>query len=1285
MTSTVDSPVRAAVGSEPDADTATAPFPTVVEAVLHRWRRTPDAMVVRDAEGELTAAELDRWTAAVAEEILGLVGRDGPRRVALDLGRGVRHVVGFLAALRAGCSAVPLDPSAPQRMAQIVRAAAPVAVLVGPESATSGAAATAPARTAGTAPASTAGTAPADTPGAAVVRLAIDPLRHRPAREHGSATAARPVAAPEDEAYLLFTSGSTGVPKGVRIPHRALAEFAWSMGRYLGITDADRVLALTATTFDPSVMEMFCALVHGAPLFVAGAAERMDPVLLQEFCAHHRISYGFFPVAVLPLLHPAALPTLRVLHTGAEAPGPEQVERWTTGSDRRFINSYGPTESTVAVCSLDASGSWTAALPIGRPHGGHHLVIADPDSLLPVPFQDEGELLIAGPGLALGYLDDPELTAHRFVVLDGVRYYRTGDRCRWNADHTVQFLGRADRQVKIRGHRVELGEVEAALTAHPAVVLAVADIDRAADGSRRLVAHHTGEVAAADLVDWLADRLPSAMIPSAIHHEDALPRNASDKIDLSALAARRAARGAAEAARIVAPPDGSQIAPTAAHLPTTDVPTTDVVETVLGLWTEHVGPVVEGAGLYACGGSSVSAMAMVDGIRRRTSRTVRTVEVLRAADARSLARLVAARAPDPGAETHSTATLPARFTPHTHVDTRAGEDAGADAEPPGRLSAAQQRLWLTELVSRSSHESNIAVAYSLLGPLDPDALRSALTSLLDRHPVLRWSFPEVAGRGVIRMSAPPARLLEVHEAPAGATATVVRDLVRQHFDVAAGPLWNATLLHEVDRGDDEHLLVLTFHHLVCDGWSVGPLVDDLAAGYRRATAGGPPDASFAGSFAAHIEWEHERHRNGGTADALWWAEHLAGVPDMIELADPAPTAATSVGAERAIGEYSASLLRDRAALDEAARSLNASTAAVLLATLGVLLRRRTGCDEVVVGLVVAGRDHPESVATVGMFSDIVPVVLRPGASPTFRAAVLAAEQEIADTADHAAVSLQEIIRVAGARRVDGRGTLVQVLFNLYNFPLPIPDLSGPVVTAVEVPASGSPFDLTLYVQPDPSSAEHDGATAAMISRAVLRPGLVARGDQVPQEFSTLLAALLADPVAPLQIAVPASLTEAAAAPPAADSPAGSAFDDAPAGSAFHDTGHGRRASASVPPATPTERALVAIWTDVLQSEITGVTDNFFDVGGHSLAVAEVRAGIATQLGREVSMVDLFTWPTVREIADQLDAAVARSAAPTDTAGDRPMTHVAAPVDRGAARRAAARRSPRTAPQRRERS
>lgn len=1275
MTSSVDSQVRTAGGSEPDADTATAPFTTVVEAVLDRWRRTPDAMVVRDAEVELTAAELDRWTAAVADEILGLVGRDGPRRVALDLGRGVRHVVGFLGALRAGCSAVPLDPSAPQRMSQIVKAAAPVAVLVGPEqtgSVRSGTttAGTGPADTAGTGRPDTAGTGLTDTAGAAVVRLAIDPVRHRPAQECGSTTVVRQAAAPEDEAYLLFTSGSTGVPKGVRIPHSALAAFAWSMGSYLGITDADRVLALTATTFDPSVMEMCCALVHGAPLFVAGAAERMDPVLLQEFCAHHRITYGFFPVAVLPLLEPAALPTLRILHTGAEAPGPEQVERWTTGSDRRFINSYGPTESTIAVCSLDASGSWTSALPIGRPHGGHRLVIADPDSLLPVPFGDDGELLIAGPGLALGYLDDPELTADRFVVLDSVRYYRSGDRCRWNADHTVQFLGRADRQVKIRGHRVELGEVEAALTAHPAVVLAVADLDRAADGSRRLVAHHTGEVAAGDLARWLVDRLPIAMIPSAIHHEDALPRNASDKIDLSALAARRAARGAAEAANIVPPTDVAEVASTA-----------DVAETVLQLWTEHVGPVVDGAGLYACGGSSVSAMAMVDGIRRRTSRTVRTVEVLRAADVGSLARLVEARAPDPGFETHSAAVSPAREAP----DVRVGVRAGADAEPPDRLSAAQQRLWLTELVSHTSNESNIAVAYSLVGPLDPDALRSALASLLRRHPVLGWCFPEVAGRGVIRMSAPPTRLLDLREVPAGDAETAVRDLVRQHFDVASGPLWNATLLHEGGRGADEHLLVLTFHHLVCDGWSVGRLVDDLAAGYRRATVGGPPDASPAGSFAAHIEWERERHRSDGPADVLWWAEHLAGVPDVIELADPAPTAAASVGTERAIGEYSASLHCDRAALDEAARSLNASTAAVLLAALGVLLRRRTGCDEVAVGLVVAGRDHPESVATVGMFSDIIPVVLRPGASPTFRAAVLAAEQEIVDTADHAAVPLQEIIRVARARRVDGRGTLVQVLFNLYNFPLPVPDLAGPVVAAVEVPASGSPFDLTLYVQPDPSSTEHHGSTAPMITRAVLQPGLVAHGDQVPQEFSALLAALLADPVAPLQIAVPASLTEAAAAPQADDTPTGSAFQDTSAGSAFHDTGHGRRASAAVPPATPTERALAMIWTDVLQSEITGVTDNFFDVGGHSLAVAEVRAGIAAQLGREVSMVDLFTWPTIREIADQLDAAAARSAAPTDTSSGRPMTSVTAPVDRGAARRAAARRSPRTAPQRRERS
>uniref|UniRef100_A0AAU1IA58 Amino acid adenylation domain-containing protein n=1 Tax=Streptomyces sp. NBC_00180 TaxID=2903632 RepID=A0AAU1IA58_9ACTN len=487
---------------------------TLDRAFRQRATIEPDAVAVRHGATTLDYAALDRWSEAIAHRLRDRGVRHGDP-VAVCLGRGPAAVAALLGILKSGAHYVPVDPAAPAERTRTVLADAGVRHAL------------------------------VDDAAQLPVPLQLVPAGSAaPVREVPSLT---PTSSPADLAYVLYTSGSSGTPKGVMIEHRSVIHFSRAIARAYEIGAGDRVLHFAPLTFDVSVFEVFTTLLAGAELVIATDDERQDPALLQARLRDDAVTVAELPPALLPLLDPARLPDLRLVSVGGEAFPGKLVAEWTAG-ERRFVNGYGPTEATVAVTLMDCTGAYDRTPPIGRPMPGHQAFVLD-ERLRPVPPGVPAELCVAGPGIARGYLGRPDLTAERFVTnpyADGPeteRLYRTGDLVRWLPGGNLEFLGRTDRQLKLRGHRIEPGEVEAVLVGHPSVQQAVAVAQPTAGGERMLVAYVTveqvgayaSEVADAEgLRAYAAARLPGYMVPVVVVLDE-LPLTPHGKVDTAAL------------------------------------------------------------------------------------------------------------------------------------------------------------------------------------------------------------------------------------------------------------------------------------------------------------------------------------------------------------------------------------------------------------------------------------------------------------------------------------------------------------------------------------------------------------------------------------------------------------------------------------------------------------------------------------------------------------------------------------------------------------------------------
>jgi amino acid adenylation domain-containing protein len=1144
---------------------------TVADLIVAQARRTPDAVAVRQWDARLTYAELVARAAGLANALRDM-GVRPETRVGICTTRDPDHVATVVGVLLAGGCYVPLEPGGPHRRLLEIAQDAGVRIVVGDRAAAEF----------------------GDVPG---IRTLAMP------------GPGEPVACPATEhntAHVLYTSGSTGRPKGVLTTHRNIMSFVDGWTELFPIDERTHVLGISSLGFDATTIDLFVPLTVGAGVQLLSATDRADPERLRTFIVTHEVGYGFITPTMLSMLDPADVPGWTVVQCGGEAVPAELAARWAPG--RRFTDTYGPTESTVLVLTEDITYAPQDPLPIGRATPGHRAHVMD-ELFRPVPRGEVGELLIGGPGLANGYLDRPGLTADRFVPdphpqHPGERLYRTGDQVYEDEQGRIVYLGRGDRQVKIRGQRIELGEVEAVLGEHPDVRQAAVEAVAGAVG-KRLVAFLAPETAPSDeaLREYTKDRLTGAMQPALVVRLPELTFNpVSGKLDRPAL------RALAEQALADLADEEPGFAGSATE------------QAVARVWQRVLGqaPTRE-TDFFTGGGNSIAAMRLVAGLRTELGRQVSIQDLFAAPTVEGLAARLAGATPLPGKEL-STGNAPT-------------------------LAPPQRRLWFTDQLAPDDAPYNIALANRLSGALDLTALRTALRAVSDRHDVLRWRIRQTAGVPYAECAPPadvPVEVVDLSElSSAPDREDALRGLLaagaRHVFDLAAGPAWRVTLYQ---LAEDEHVLAITVHHAVFDGWSQAVLYDDLAKAYGQALGGTSPALpALAASYADYAVWRAERDRRGGDADLTWWHTRLAGAPTVVDLPRdrPRPAVQTYAGAEAGV-----TLKSDvDTAVRELAAKLGTTPASVLLGAFGELLARLTGGADHVLGAIVADRGLAAFDDVLGFFIDTVPVRLHAGA-PTFADAVRDGADELREATAHPGAPLEKIVDALGVGRDTARSPLLQVLFNVLNFTEPVLTLAGLRAEPIEVPKPGSPFDITVYV------AERDGRFAF---DTVYNPDLfdAERIEALLADLAELVGALAGAPDAPA-----AETARHLPRPRVREAAAGAMTVAAAQGPVY------------VPVAgdeiTATEALIVGIWREVLQRETVGVGDNFFDIGGHSLAVAAVHGRLTAATGRTIRMLDLFRYPNIRALAAHLDGT-----------GEQP--ELAKAAMRAAARRSRARRNP----------
>ncbi|OWA08458.1 non-ribosomal peptide synthetase [Streptomyces sp. CS227] len=996
--------VEACAGS---LDPAAVPR-TVPAAFAERVAATPEATAVECDGHALTYAALDARATRLAQVLAGHgVDAAAESRVALLLERSADVVVAMLAVLKAGGAYVPLFAGYPdERIRQAVEAGGATVIV---------------------------------TDAALRDRAALTGL---PVAETGTAplrtTPVPPAARPDSLAYVMFTSGSTGVPKGVAVTHADITALA-ADHRFAGHAH-ERVLFHSPHSFDAATYEVWTPLLNGGSVTVATGDLTTATIrqAVTDGVTALWITAALFGVLVEE--DPECFTGLKEIWTGGDAvPHHAAHTLLTHHPDLTLVNGYGPTETTTFAVSgpLTTEDVASGPAPLGTPMDDTLAYVLD-GALRPVPVGVPGELYLGGSGLARGYHGRARLTAERFVAdphHPGRRLYRTGDLTRRRPDGRLDFLGRTDTQVKIRGYRIETAEIETALLAHPAVTHSCVLAREDRPGTKYLAAYVVLDqdqdgAGAPDLAGGLrahlAGSLPEYMVPAAFTVVDAIPLTVNGKVDRRALPAP-VLTGDAEAYT---------------------APATPTEQALAALWSEVLGAGRIGAhdDFFALGGDSITSLKVTSRIRTalRTHLTPRALF-----DHPTVARLAA------------------------EIDARE-EAAEAAVTPAPRdgllpLSFTQERLWFLENFTPGGVEYTVTGALRLTGTVDLGALRTAVAGLVDRHESLRTTFASVAGRGVQvvhESMAVPVRTA----APADAAAldALLRAEAAEPFDLTAGPLVRVLLAEVPGTGaahgtEPEHVLVLAMHHIVTDGWSMGIVTRELSELYASAVRGTAPALPpLPVQYPDFAVWQRDRLEGEGLDRQLaHWREKLDGIEPLELPTDrPRPAVRTSAGAVHSF-EVPAALA---GRLAEVARDGGASLFMVLTAVTQLVLSRYTGQRDIAVGTVVSGRERTELENLVGFFVNTLVLRTRIDATASFGQLLDDVRTTTLDAFAHQDVPFSRLIEELAPERDTSRTPLVQALVALQNAPGGSFDLPGLRVTDQPIPREAAQFELSLHFQ-----------------------------------------------------------------------------------------------------------------------------------------------------------------------------------------------------------------------------
>jgi amino acid adenylation domain-containing protein len=1025
--------------------------------------RSPNELAVISDDKELTYAELDARANQLAHR-LQKVGVGPEVRVAVCAERSIEMLIALLGTLKAGGAYVPLDPSYPrERLAFVLDDTGARVLLIQKD-------------------------LESKLPAHDATVLYLDGV----AEEQVTGKRERPLTAvtPDNLAYVIYTSGSTGNPKGVLISHRSINNRLLWTNHTFPLSSGDRLLQKTPYTFDASIWELFAPLLAGAVVVMARRGGHQDPSYLAQTVAEREITIlQLVPSMLRVFLQQEGVAqscrTLKRMFCGGEALPADLRDHFYRLLEGDLINLYGPTESAIDAagyqCERDNPGPM---VPLGRPLTNIQIFILD-RHLQPAPIGVGGELHIGGIGLARGYLNRPDLTAAGFIpnpfaTTPGARLYRTGDLARYLPDGRLEFLGRLDHQVKLRGFRIEPGEIEATLRAHPAVQEVVVQARATRTADKELVAYvvPSNGFEQSALVKALQqsarEKLPEYMVPAAFVVLEELPRTLSGKIDLRALP---------QPDRKVQESDEESGA------------RTPIAEVVAGIWSEVLGldHVNQFDDFFELGGHSLLVTQVMARVREAFGVDLPLRDFFEARILNQLATMI-----DAALKTkHNLTSLPIqRAERFEHLP----------------LSFAQQRLWFLDQMEPGNPFYSIPAAVRLKGELDVAALEQTFNEIVRRHESLRTTFIPVDGNPVQVIAPSSIITLEVidlselagEQREAEAMRRVAED-GRQPFDLMNGPLLRPLLL-KLD--DDDHLLLFSMHHIISDVWSRGVLIRELRTLYLAFSRKQPsllPELPL--QYADFASWQRHWLRDETLESQLsYWRQQLEGAPAVLELPTdrPRPPVQSLNGAQETL-VLPETLL---AAVRSLSRREGATMFMTLLAAFNALLYRLTGRTDIVVGAPIANRDRLELEGIIGFFTNTLVLRTNLTGDPSFRDLLKRVREVALGAYTHRDLPFEALVEALQPERDLSYPPLFQVMFVHQVSTTEAFELPGLTLSNVGVDNGSAKFDMTLFL------VEGSGSLAAMLEyNSDLFDATTAR--RTLQLFENLLTTAVAEPEQPI--------------------------------------------------------------------------------------------------------------------------------------------------------------------------